>query len=647
MAVEEPFTPAVPGPVRRAGWVATALVVVVFAVLVSEGSPGGLVRRGPFTSDFFDEQAAALLDGRLDVDPEVAGLEGFVHDGRTHLYFGLVPSILRLPVVAITQRFDGRLTQLSMLLALAVACWATTRLAWRARRWRRGDGPLDAAEPWIVGALTLAVGLASPLLFLASRPVVYHETELWGAALALVAAEAALRWWERSDARSLAWASAAATVALGTHGSVGSGAVAALALTVGLGLVTRRVPWRRAPLLALAVVAPLLPYVAVNQARFDHPVGIPFADQVLSSFDPARQATLEATGGSLFGPEFAPTAVVAYLRPDGVDIQRLFPWITFREGTAVIGSPTFDTVDRSASIPAVAPSLTLLAAIGIVALLGRGWRDPWLAVVVGALAGTVSTVTIAFIANRYLADAVPALVPSAALGTWTVADRLRGEGIRRRRLAVGGLAGLTLAGTVVSLALAVQAQRLFILPRDGARAGFVELQYALHERLVGGRPPSVTPAAEVPNEPGPRGSVVVAGRCRSLHWSDGRRWWPLELGREDGWAIDGGPLQQGRTTLLRAPAWSLVAEVEGARARLRYEGLVERTGGWHERGEVEGELAVWLDRVNAELTVRGNDGPLLEAWLVDLTGPAEGAGPRAAGPLPTPFCDDLARRLRR
>lgn len=644
MAGEDEHAKGLPPTIRRAGRIATALALLVFGLLVSEGSPGGLLREGPFSSDFFDEQASALLDLRLDVDPEVAGLEGFVHDGRTHLYFGLVPAVLRLPLVALTERFDGRLTALSMLGALAVASWAATRLVWRARRWRRGDAPVGRGEPWVVGGFTATVGVASPLLFLASRPVVYHETELWGAALALVAAEAVLRWWDRPSARSLAWASAAAAATLSTRGSVGSGALAALALTIGLGLIRQRVPWMRAPLLLLAVLVPLLPYVAVNQARFGHPVDIPFPDQVLSSFDPARQATLEATGGSLFGPEFVPTAVATYLRPDGIDVQRLFPWITFRESTTVIGSPTFDTIDRSASLPVVAPSLVLLAVLGIVALLRRGWRDPWLTVIAGAAAGLASTVSIAFIANRYLADTVPALVPAAAIGTWVAADALSAARPALRRWGAAGLAGLTVAGALVGLALAVQAQRLLILPRDGARASFVELQYDLHQRLAGGRPPGVSAVAAVPEKPGPRGTVVVVGPCRGLYWSDAQRWWPLELGQRDGWRISAGRLPEGRTTLLAGSGWSLEAEVEADRARLRYEGPEDRIGDWHARDDVDGPLDVWLDRVNAELTVRGGR-PLLVAWLVELAGPVEGGDDRGSGPLATPLCDDLAARL--
>ncbi|MGH9275826.1 MAG: hypothetical protein ACRDZU_14365, partial [Acidimicrobiales bacterium] len=586
-----------PADVRAAARVGALVALLVFAVLVCEAMPSGLFRRGPFTSDFFDAQAQAILDGHLDVDPQVAGIEGFVHDGRTHLYFGLVPAVLRLPVVAMTDRFDGRLTQLSMLIALAVATWAAARLAWRARRWRRGDGPPGRWEPWTVGGFTAAVGLASPLLFLAARPVVYHETELWGAATTLVALEALLHWWERPGGRALAVASLAALAACNTRASVGGGAVAALAITGALALVVKRVSWRFAPAVVLATLAPLLVYAAVNQARFGEPFSVPFRDQVLSSFDPARQATLEATGGSLFGPEFAPTALVTYVRPDGVALQRLFPWITFRETTDVIGDAQFDTVDRSASLPVVAPSLVLLTAVGVGALLRRGWRDPWLTATLGAAAGLVSTVTIAFVANRYLADATPALVLPAALGTWVVADWMRGWGRWRRVASVGVLVGLSAVGLAVSTALAIQSQRLFILPRHEARLDLVTLQYDLHDQLFGGSPPGVRQAGDV-GTPGPRGEVVILDRCRGLYWSDGTRWWPLELSGIDG-LVATRPLDSGHTVLLEAPTWRLLADAIGDDVQLRYEhddGTV-RVGGPVSRDDVDGApLTVQMDR---------------------------------------------------
>lgn len=684
MADETPSVGPPPPTIRAAARIGTLVAVVIFGLLLTEGSLSGLVARGPFTSDFFDAQAHSLLAGRLDVDPDVAGIEGFVRDGRTQLYFGLVPAVLRLPIAAVTERFDGRLTQVSMLVALAVATWASSRLLWRARVRRRGDRPVGRWEPWVVGGFTAAVGLGSPLLFLAARPVVYHETELWGAAATLVALEALLRWWEglgdedsiaprrngpapsRRDSATagagevrraglpvaspsgggwgrLALASLASLVAFNVRASVGGGAVAALVLTGGLALVTGRVPWRRAPAVALAALLPVLAYVAVNQARFGHPTEVPFPDQVLSSFDPNRQATLEATGGGLFGPEFAPTAVVAYLRPDGVDLQRLFPWITFREDTDVIGNATFDTVDRSASLPVVAPAFLLLAVVGLASILRRGWRDPWLTATVGAAAGLVATVTIAFIAHRYLSDATPALVLPAAVGVWASADWLGRQRPRRRRLGAGVLVALAVGGGLVSAALALQSQRLFILPEPAARHDLVAFQYDLYDALGGGAPPGVRQASTLSrDEPGERGEVVVLDGCRGLYWSDAQRWWPLELGGEDGLVVEGdGPV------LLEGPTWQLRAEPAGDQVRLSYESDddIKREGWLVDREDVDGPLTVEMDRVNDELTVRSGNDELLVEWLVDLRGPVRPGPGVEAAPAPTKLCDDVQSRL--
>jgi len=149
-------------------------------LIVTGGRPQALFEHGPYTSDFMDAQAHALVAGHLSVDPGVATIEGFVHRGHTYLYFGLAPAILRLPVAAVTDNLDGRLTALSILAALAVAMWASGRLLWRARLVIRGDGELRDREALVAGAFVAAVGLSSPLMYLTADTLVYHEAIAWG-----------------------------------------------------------------------------------------------------------------------------------------------------------------------------------------------------------------------------------------------------------------------------------------------------------------------------------------------------------------------------------------------------------------------------------------------------------------------------------
>ena len=83
-------------------------------------------------SGFFDFQARAFLDGRIDIEPELLGIEGFVHDGQTYTYFPPFPALLRLPVLMTTGEFDYQLTLVSMAAAWIVLAQDeyTVQLGW-------------------------------------------------------------------------------------------------------------------------------------------------------------------------------------------------------------------------------------------------------------------------------------------------------------------------------------------------------------------------------------------------------------------------------------------------------------------------------------------------------------------------------------
>ena len=180
-------------------------------------------------------------------------------------------------------------------------------------------------------------------------------------------------------------------------------------------------------------------YAAVNLARFDTPLAIPFDRQVLNEFSEDRRAALAANDGTLFGLQFLPTTALQYLRPDTIEPRALLPWFSWGPDADVVGDVTFDTVDRSASLPVTAP-----------AFLARRRRrrrrhdPPSVAVVrawpVASLAAiaVLPTLSLAFVAQRYLADFVPFLVVGAAVGVpvvaaWAAATRARATVLGRRR----------------------------------------------------------------------------------------------------------------------------------------------------------------------------------------------------------------------
>src|SRR5262249_11658513 len=120
----------------RATALGGALAAIPFVWLLAIGRLSLLQHH--ILDGFYDAQAHSLLAGHWDIPRDKLGFEAFVIGNKTYTYFGPWPSVLRMPIELFTHRFDGRLTQLSLLLAFAVFMVATARLVWRVRELARG-----------------------------------------------------------------------------------------------------------------------------------------------------------------------------------------------------------------------------------------------------------------------------------------------------------------------------------------------------------------------------------------------------------------------------------------------------------------------------------------------------------------------------
>ena len=225
---------------RRAFRLGAAVGLVAFLVVLTGART--LLSWVP-AGDFYDAQADAFLDGRLDIDPERLGIEGFAHDGRTYMYQPPFPAILRLPVAAATDTYDGRLGQLSVLGALLSLCSATRRILVRRPPGLAGRGGpppvsnrspaparprrrrrLGADLPGQPGLGVPRVGHVGPGLD-ARRPSppcsATATTPVWGTLLAVIGCTLG---------------------AVGSRASVGAGACAALGFVAVAALVRRDRP---------------------------------------------------------------------------------------------------------------------------------------------------------------------------------------------------------------------------------------------------------------------------------------------------------------------------------------------------------------------------------------------------------------------
>ena len=424
-----------PLPQRRAQ-VATAVGLVVgglafyLTLFDFRLDPTRTAVRLGYASNFFDLQAQAFLDGRVDVPTGSLGIEGFVIDERTYMYFPPFPALLRVPVMLLTDAFTGRLSLVSMGVAWVLFAAMTVLLLWLVHACLRGARPVTRLEA-VAAAIFLAAATGGTVLtFDAALPWVYHEVYLWAVALVVGALYWVLRTVLHPTRTNALWLGGFALASALTR-TTGGWAVCLVVVGVGGWLALgrygpeRRPAWR---LVALAGGVPLAVAVLYNQLKFDHPYLFPLQDQVWTSVNQHRRDALAVNGGTITGPQFFLTSLVNYFRPDGVRFVDYFPWVTLPGQPAkAYGGVYLDQFYRTGSVTAFMPLLLLLSLASLPLLLRRTTSIERRALRPAVLAGVLVTggvMAYGYVAYRSTSEFVPALVVAGAVGLWAVTGAL-------------------------------------------------------------------------------------------------------------------------------------------------------------------------------------------------------------------------------
>jgi hypothetical protein len=517
-------------------------------------------------SDFYDLQGRAILSGHLYLPPGSIGIEAFVNGGHQYTYFGLFPSLLRLPVLAVTHSLDGRLTAISMLLAWSLTGLFGSLLLWRVRLTLRGSAVLGRTEAVACGVLVAAVN-GSVLFYIASSPQSSYEDLAWSVALTLGVVFALLGVAERPSPPRLALAGLLVVCAALDRSTTGYACILGTILLAVWLATGREGPERRRaaiPLAAIALVSLLLSAL-VAWSRLGSPFGLSLSDQVWTSVNAHRRAFLAANGGSAFGLQFLPSTLLAYFQPLGLSVSAHFPFLAIPRSPAhAVGGAVLDQVLPTASVPASMPLLFLLACWGTVATfrprhLGnvRALRILWV-----ATAAATSGVLLygATIAERYLADFIPFLALASMVGLVDLWARLSLRTSSVRVASVAAVVVLGVFGVWVNIGGAVLPAALWT-PTQARN-------YVSFQRSFGGTP-AVERGASLPAFR-PAGTLFVTGDCSGLYISNGFgvSYIPGKALQHDSWT----PVEQasGSTVVLDVTLTSPVAAGDPAMTLATY-----------------------------------------------------------------------------
>ena len=319
---------------RRFTWaslIAIAVTAVPFVwILWSDWGPPSPLRQSVYQDNFYDLQTRAMFHGHLSLANGALGIEGFVHDGRTYTYFGLFPSIIRMPIMLVTSSLDGKLTPTSILLAWLLTGLFASLLLWRVRFLVRGDAAMGRAEATGFGVLMATIMGGTIWMLLAATPFVFNEDIAWSICLTVGSIFALLGVIERPS-----WGRVIASGVLilcanldrattGWACVVGAGLIAFWFLLGFGGPENRR--WFL-PVLAAGLI-PLAIGCAVNYAKFGVLFGVSNTEQVWTHVNAYRRKFLAANHGAEEGTIFVPTNLAHLFSARRLSFSRVFPFVT-------------------------------------------------------------------------------------------------------------------------------------------------------------------------------------------------------------------------------------------------------------------------------------------------------------------------------
>lgn len=414
------------------------------------------------SSRFFSAQMHAMLHGRLDVAHTSLPGECFVRGTRCFGYFGLTPSLLRLPLALLGSR---SFTPVYVAVAIVLACAVVADLV---------GGAVDAAVVSGRSRWTLWALLTAPLcagLLLTSRPFVYDEAVAWAVAFALLGVRSIVRWLSghrRLDAiLAVVWWTAAAS-------SRPTQMIPPVAL--GAVLLWRSTPAERRRRLVGAVTVMAIPAMlclGVYVLKF----GTPFPAHTLNEQVPESPLWTQiyaVNGARSEGAVFLPTDLFAYLRPDGIRLGGhglvRAPKLAALPPLPAGGSYAEPVVSLTSLLPAQFALLLWVVAARLrrlrrpAAEADRSAEEaaasaaeapviPWGWLAAACSTAVLLTVTNVAITQRYVLDFLPALVCASCAAVPLIVARWRRTGLQARRWLASVLVASSVWSVVVLLLL--------------------------------------------------------------------------------------------------------------------------------------------------------------------------------------------------
>lgn len=429
---------------------------IAVTILVAIQGQNGEIR------EFFGQQARSILSGTFEVEPEALPGECYWFTEKCFGYFGITPSLLRLPLIVLFDHSGDTSIFLigAIVLGLVASCLILFELSKTLGFWNTKN-LIDCKRGYLILLIAVVPG---NLLFQLTRPAGQWEIIAWSSSLSLFGIYYILKWNQFASFKYLVFSGIFFTLA--ANARVTSGLIAfAIGLTCALRIRNTKIRDKNRHYFGAVMLAiiPTLTTLLILYLKFQSF----FPNLTLHEQVPEAEhwkAILEINGGKTVGLVFFLTNLFTYLRPDSlifvdfllmpvrpnlVPVENLFP---LQSGGMYNES--------SASITNLAPfglvMFIYVLWIAVRQFVKRGNNNQSVSVDLSflnrlcfaTLLGLFITFTFVASSNRYLGDFVPALVLFSIFGGLLL---MRSEGFWRERANVIVIFSLVVIGALANL----------------------------------------------------------------------------------------------------------------------------------------------------------------------------------------------------
>lgn len=265
---------------------------------------------------FFGEQLRSIVHGRLDVPRDYLPGECFFREDKCFGYFGVTPSLIRLPLLFFGENVIHRFAAPLLAVALAISSTFSVLVF---RVWAIRFSIQQTVRECL--QMVLLLGPLSPLMLL-TRVSVFHEAIAWCIAFACVCLYFLSKFWISPTMFDGTAIICALSLSVGANPS----ALVLLPVVIAVFVCRSVAHWKQILLVGSSITVSAAMSFGIFYLKFNEFNPNPFLHEAIPE-DPFWASVMQANGGMQTSLKFLPSQIVNAFRIDSMSLWRDYPWV--------------------------------------------------------------------------------------------------------------------------------------------------------------------------------------------------------------------------------------------------------------------------------------------------------------------------------